>query len=257
MEKQININPSGERIVIENKQGQEPLSTAFNTSNISGSIQNPSLFFEYLRTRKIIFSQSIESDFLHPETWYKCRHYIYEDCILLVDRKQASIELKLSAHSPYPDRVTGRLISNDGLAAFGINKAGHFWGPKDLSRFLKRNKRFITTDVNQVIHNLSNLKFNIQSEVERLDDSRGNKLEHVQTKLQTDLLLSFELLIPLFHGERPERFTVEINIEAETTSKISLWLDSPQLDELIEVRKEKILKREVDVFQGKIPVVYI
>jgi hypothetical protein len=53
------------------------------------------------------------------------------------------------------------------------------------------------------------------------------------------------LQIPIFSGEANETFRVEIGLEA-TDGSIRFWLESTELAELIDERKESIIEEEIE-----------
>lgn len=160
------------------------------------------------------------------------------------------IKLDLDPKDPYADKVTGKLEPNPIIAAFGINTQKKYV-VSDLISFLKMNRSYFKDKETclSMVANLQRFKANVQVQLEKNDDNRGNKKNLVETTVTTDIPMNFTLKFPLFKGGDDFSFQVDICFEARDAG-LTLWLESVELAEFIQETRRKLIDDQVAEFPG-------
>jgi hypothetical protein len=170
---------------------------------------------------------------------------------VLVNRRQSTITLYLDETNPYYTTVSGKLTMNPEFTKFEINNEKKLYSTYELVRLFKMNK-FLFSDSNvaaSVITKLSNLKYKVTTEIERNNDFKGTKTDHIRSILtgkpgEKVIPDNFELHINIFEGEPKQKFMVEIEIDVQD-SELVCWLVSPGALELINDTKNTVIDREL------------
>ena len=172
-------------------------------------------------------------------------------CHVTYSKTDTRIVLTTDENNYYGSRITGSLLLNPELVALGINK-NKIYTPQELSQLLKMSRFFFADSDNcmTIVENLSKAKASATSQIEKEKDSRGNEVDNFSVKIDSNIKLNFNLLMPLFVGYTKHKFDVEICLDVRSRS-ISLWLESVELKELIHSETEKIMNTEIARF-GKI-----
>lgn len=193
-----------------------------------------------------------------PAAYFNARKPILDLNAVRVElsRSSQSITLVINEGTNLIGTIKGQLKTFGYLAEFGVN-AGKTWTPKELAAFLKSKRRFFLhkEEAFSLVTALSNFTANVQKELEKSQDTKGNKTDAIRKVVKTNLPESFTLNIPIFENYQPATFLVELCIE-ERDAGITLWLESPELEELMDQTIDAIFKEEEEKFTG-IPVLFI
>ncbi len=100
----------------------------------------------------------------------------------------------------------------------------------------------------QIVSNLGQFRANVNTEIQRMKDDRGNKKEMIETQIVTGLEMSFNLRMPVFKGSKPLTFRVDLCFEIRD-SAVSVWMESPELAELTQDEVNRVIDEEVKFFQ--------
>lgn len=166
--------------------------------------------------------------------------------IVLVDKKNRSIELQLDPNDKIGTKITGKLKLTDELLQFHINTTKTFTR-EELVKLLRFNSRFFPDKMKfeQLLRAYQTLNVKTAAELNQDSDTRGNKANHfVKTVDSSNIPDEFVLSVPIFEGFDAETFRVEIALDA-TDASVRFWFESVELHELIETRQEEIIKQQL------------
>jgi len=200
-----------------------------------------------------------------PIEYFQSRRKIKEDyfdlskVIVLVKPNQYKVVLMADPTSKFGDVIEGQLFGNPTLVEFHLSDKtqGEFFTPKELAKVFRRNLRFFDNqdEARRMIHELNNLKVQTSGNIDKREDNRGNKTNSFEQSVESNVPVSFTLLMPVFEGEKPVRFQVDIFLEV-TGSSVHCQLDSVQLLEVIDTESERILGESVkDFYDSDVTVV--
>lgn len=197
----------------------------------------------------------VDGDIKDPDN--NVNHVKRETAIIYVNRQEKSITLVTDCRSPYSHSIAGKLELSEELKKFAINPSGTTQTREDLVKLLRFNKRFFSDKAKHAEILSAYQKFNVTTtgglKVE--SDNRGNKDLGYNARVTTELPQSFFLEIPVFKGYPAAKFLVEICLDVSDASA-RFWLESPELEELIEVRAKELLDAEIKQFEKQYTVVY-
>lgn len=149
--------------------------------------------------------------------------------------------------------VQGQLTINPEIAGMKVNTKS-FMNSKELSQHLRFTRyNFANREENvTIVSNLQSFKAKIMAEIEKnFNNQTGDKKELYDLKVLRDgQPLGFHLLMPLYIGQKPVKFYVEIMVEASHQS-VQFWLESPELTDLLKDEAKKIIDEELKFFAGK------
>jgi len=145
-------------------------------------------------------------------------------------------------------KICGNIQDNSELKKFMINTGNQF-EPKDLLKVLKFNRIYFESKEEnaKICIALQNFKAKVATALENANDLRGEKLNHLHSKIEHDLQESFVLDIQIFKGQPKTKFKVDICLELRA-GEVYVLLESVQLKDLEMSTKEDILKKELEIF---------
>jgi hypothetical protein len=148
------------------------------------------------------------------------------------------------------DIITGKLVPSEAIEQFKLN-TGERWMVPNLIELVKRMRPYFASQEAQVelITKLRNWSFGVSKMYEEVSNQDGNARRAVTIKVEGQPPLPFKLCLPIFKGYPKETFEVEFGVDAEG-SGVKLYMDSPQLLDLLLQKKEEYIKEEVDYFTG-------
>jgi hypothetical protein len=229
-----NIGNDTSEVTIIHKDGLD--AKAPNAININGNIDS---VFSWLDKRVLEPSQ-IPSD----------HDIIQNQAHILVNRDKMSITLIVHEIDPFlKGSISGKLVEHPDFEKWQIN-TGEDWDHETLSEFIKMNRScFVSKDAAMKLSTgLKNLKVNVEKELEKENDNRGNyKAIAVQKVKDMSIPDKFALTVPIFKGQDKVHFEVEIYVNPHNY-RISLV--SPEAndavsdvrDNIIDEQKEKIIE---------------
>lgn len=169
--------------------------------------------------------------------------------VLIVDEDAMSITLRLDPEHPFGTEITGQLQFTNYLDSFHVNTGKQFTRP-ELTKLLRFSKELFRDEdkYEELLKAYQVFDFKALIEAAQQDDTRGNKSSSFVKKLTTNLPESFVLRLPIFKGQLPEEFRVEIGIDTtEQTARFNF--ESPELSALIDQRKIEIFEEQLKEFQ--------
>lgn len=149
------------------------------------------------------------------------------------------------------DTITGVLVPSDAIQQFKLN-TGDRWGVQQLIELVKRMRPYFANQEQQValITSLRNWSIGVNKLFEEASHQDGNARRAVTVKVEGSAPAPFKLHLPIYKGYPKETFEVEFGVDAESSAGVKLYMDSPELLDLLLEKKEQYIKEEVDYFTG-------
>lgn len=168
-----------------------------------------------------------------------------ESTHVIFSRKEMFIVLIFDETSVFSGKVQGTLEMNPELAEYKINQQKKY-SIQELKQFLKmRRMHFPDKDLHAIlIANLEKFKAKVTTDIEENKDNRGNSKILREKIVDSTAPFEFILEMPIFIGEQARKFKVEIGIDI-TDGSTQMWLESVELQELIQTDRDKIIDSEI------------
>ena len=166
--------------------------------------------------------------------------------VVTVDKSNFSITLELDPEDFYGTVVTGRLEIEPELIKFSIETTKKFT-QQELIKLLRYGKRWFADPAAHETLLLAYMKLDVKVTADLKNDApdnRGNRSNSFEKKVTSNIPEDFILSIPIFKGQEPKRFRVEIAMDS-TDGSVKFWLESVELAELIQIEAEKILTEQL------------
>lgn len=165
--------------------------------------------------------------------------------IVEVDKDKGTITLFLDPEDAYGPVITAKLEPNPDLEQFFINKNKQF-SQRDLVQLLKFTRLYFEDydKHGSLLKAYQAFSAKTYTDLSGDSDNRGNKNFAFNKKVETGLPATFVMNIPVFKGQEPKRFMVEICLDV-TDAAASFWFESVELKELQDIESEKILAAEL------------
>lgn len=169
-----------------------------------------------------------------------------ENAIVICDFDNLTIQLQTNPNDITSTTVTGRAEFSKEYKEFGINQS-KFYNREQLIKLFRFYRRYFPNKEENanLLGAYQNFTASVNKNIADNSDLRGNRNSQFQKTVRTDLPESFVVEIPVFKGEEPVSFPVEICIE-DNDSGVRFWFESVELDELIQSKKEEMFARELE-----------
>lgn len=231
METKLNITPSGDKLSIYEGQALELKAPA--KIAIKGNIEAVK---EFLNKRSAIngtVAQNLDKS----------------KAVIVVDEDGGTLHLMLDPENEDGTEITGKLEFTEYLRQFHINGQKTFTR-EELVKVLRFSKLlFETPDKHEsLLKAYQTFDFSASIKASQDSDTRGNKANSLTKKIETNLPADFVLRLPIWKGQPPETFRVEICYDT-TDASIRFWFESVELAELIDQRKIEIFSEELKDYQ--------
>lgn len=223
---------NGEEIIIRQGQALPPVEP--QQVKITGDIKTVSSFIEK-RKEPLFSDNSAGLQEINPDR-----------AIVEIDKEAMTITLKLDPEYKYGTVVTAKLEPNPDLVQFAINKNKQF-SQRELVQLLKFSRLYFEDfgKHGDLLKAYQAFTAKTVTDLANDSDSRGNKNFAFNKKVETGLPATFIMNIPIFKGQDPKRFMVEICLDT-TDAAASFWFESIELAELMDLESEKILAAELE-----------
>jgi hypothetical protein len=208
----VNIAPGvdvSKPIIIHVLEGDAPKAINPKGINIIGDIN---AVYDFLKTR---------AELLDKKT-----------AVIIFDEAKGTILLQTDPSSDLQTCVKALLEEFPDLKAFGINQE-KYYGQKELEKFVRMSRLYFPDKEAhmKLVTDLKSFSAKVQSEMKSEADNRGNRNNSFAKQVVSDIAIDFVLTIPLFKGQSPKSFRVEICYDV-TDSTVRFWLESVELAEL-------------------------
>lgn len=233
-------NPQGSFLTILEGKVLEPKAPVKIT--IAGHITAPA---EFLKKRFRTVADSPES----AANGVLLQKVDIRGAVLVVNEDAMTISLLLDPENPYGAEITGKLEFTNYLEGFHINSDKQFLRA-ELTKLLRFSRPLFPDQdkYDELLKAYQTLDIKALIEAKQEDDTRGNKNFSLVKKVTSNLPQGFALRLPIFKGQQPEEFWVDISLDtAEGTAKFNF--ESPILKALIDQRKIEIFEEQLKEFQ--------
>lgn len=210
------------------REGRAPDVKPLKSVKLEGALSAP---FEFL-----IGGRINEQEAIHLE--------IFKDKGILV----------LVIDDTHPDTthvITGKLAEDSFLKDFHINDDSVRVMPRELVKFLRKNRFFFPDkgEFDKLLVSLQHWNITVEKVIEDHNNDRtGNSKFSLEAKVSNiSLLPSFSLEVPIYKGYPKQKFRVEIGVDTSATTA-SLYLYSDELIETQHIFREKIMADELAKF---------
>ena len=176
----------------------------------------------------------------------RLQHIDKDLAVILINEEELSITLHADPNNFFGTIVTGRMQHNADLTGFQINKE-HKFSRESLVKLLTFSRRFFNDAVEweNVLNAVRRLKVSSTSDISQDTDNRGNKEMIFKKSVDSaNIPNSFTLLIPIFKGQIPRKFSVDLCLEV-TDAGVKFYLESVELVELTEQDRKDIINKEL------------
>lgn len=195
-----------------------------------------------VESRNAEYTGNIDSVYnvLHNDALYNV-----QDSMIVVDSASKKIEFYSNiVDSSHGLRITAKMIPNAELDQMKINTEKRFT-LNELKSLIKKSRiLFVDKDLHfKLIDSLSNFKAKVEKDIQDGNDQKGNVNQQYIQKLQLDFDLSFVVSCPIYVGNEPSTFKVEIMVDVRDKS-VEFYLESVELYELSTEIANQALKHE-------------
>lgn len=175
------------------------------------------------------------------------------EAIVKVNKKDRTITLDLTPNNPYSTVITAKLELSDELLSFGIStgSGGKEYTREALVKMLRFSKIYFPDKERheELLNAYMAFKATTQAEINQASDNKGNKAMSFVKDVKTNLPTEFILFLPVFKGERRQRFRVEICYDV-TDGGARFWFESVELAEMMQEQQENIFDEELKACEG-------
>jgi hypothetical protein len=229
---------------------------------IDGDIRSVSSFLAKRKNQSIVgqFSNELTNEFhVDQQANNSCCPGLQrvKPCrsIVIVDKEAGTIQLQLDPENFYGAIVTGKLEESKELGIFQINEAGATFSRESVIQLIRFNKRFFVdhTQHATLLQAFQKFSAKVYTELEKESDTRGNASGLFKKTVNSNIPLAFAFRIPIYKGQPPVTFTVEIGIESDRG--VTFYFESAELAELMEIKKDEIINAELQSCEDY-PIIY-
>lgn len=171
--------------------------------------------------------------------------------IVTFDKKHLSISLDVNPQDYYGPKVSGCMELSDELKVFGINE-NQVFNREALVKLLRFNKRFFTDYMvhDTVLKAFQSLTLTGNTEIKAQNDTRGNKEAAFKKNINSEKIpTSFYLTIPIYKGQPPVKFLVEVCLDSSESSVV-FWFESVELKEIQDTTVDKVFNEQKEFFKN-------
>lgn len=175
----------------------------------------------------------------------------------LVSKTEGKIELVLNEQSVVDKyTIVGKIEVSKKFLNLGINSDKTAYSPEELANKLKLLRAMFVSNIehSNICSTLRNLKAKVNSDIENLNDRKGNVTANFKQTVESNMPDAIKLKLPLLEGEEPIEIEVSILLEANG-SDIKCYLESIDAAELIEEQFEKRVNEEVEKIKDWVTVI--
>jgi hypothetical protein len=171
-----------------------------------------------------------------------------KECHILINRNARSVTLVVNEKDYYQDIISGSLELHPDFEKWQIN-TGETWTPKQLSEFVKMNRScFQSKEIAMKLSKeLQDIKVKVEKEAEKSDNNRGDYRAMIAQKvISSNIPESFKLNVPIFKGQSPREFEVEIYISPDS---FSCSFVSPEVNDIVHAVRDSIIDEQIKAIE--------
>ena len=192
-----------------------------------------------------------------PKEFIKNRlgQFNHLNSIVIVNRDNLSIKLRIDEKNVFGDSVTGKLELSEKFKKFGINN-GKYITAHELADLFKMNRTsFENKDVAmKLVADLQNFRAKVNAEIEKKNDNRANITELTKQTVNSNLPQNFKIKLEIFKGQDSSLVEVEIYIRPDD---LCCTLVSAEANDIIETTRNQIIDAELEEIRTLAPAILI
>lgn len=236
----LNIQAEDGQVEIIHRYGQAPQVQEPKQVSLSGTIEAPSEYFE-----KREKAGKIDTDKAHLE----------------VDQNAGTIALYCNPHHPMGETIRGKITMNPLLRKMRINDfSGNKFNESDFILLIKETRSLFSEqkEAMNLVDKINNLEMEVNKKIDRSDNERGGRKDFYEQTCEDELPAGFNLSTNIFVGsiDETQEHTFYVEIKYHYGSQLHFWLESPEMEDIVDTVMEKTLGEEINKFEEKIPVIY-
>jgi hypothetical protein len=212
-------------------------------------------------TPKAPLNLVFNGDMYAPILFWEKRIAVYRAktnvCHVEIDKENFRVKLVTDENDPWlKNEINGEMQLFADFLSFKINQKSE-WDSFDLAQHCRMNKYLFddASDNAQMVTALMNIKAKVKGEVEKYDSKRGDTKNLVESVVNHNIPNGFILNMEVIKGLGKIKFFVEINVKF-TDSTFHISLISPELKEIIDGYKAKVISEIVERFGSEIAILY-
>lgn len=163
----------------------------------------------------------------------------------VLDPANLSATLFLNSDDPLAPEVRGKMTLDEDLVKFAINADSKGTRKREeMASFLRQN-RFFFPDKDAhaaLVSEVKNFKAKAELDVQQASDQRGNRTNHAERKVQSEVPLNTIIEIPVFKGQQKRRIHLDVCFDF-SENVVVFWLESTELDEIIRQETENTFQK--------------
>jgi hypothetical protein len=202
----------------------------------------------------------IKGDIHSVNAYLSKRGQVYNplNCYVKVDKFNGKMTAIIGENQPFGQTVViGEIKKGKIFSDLGIN-AETSYSTEGLSKKL-RMMRSIFVDKDQhanIVAKLRNLVAQINREIEKQDDLKGNRSNVFRQKVESNIPDSLAIQLPIIEGNEPVKIEVNVILEVGDSGQVVCKLESVDAQELYDETVTKMIETEVGLIDSKIVVIY-
>lgn len=227
MSKELTVVLNGEQKALEIREGQALPLHELKPLALVGTISAPGDFYEIRKEQ-----------------------FPVEKSNVIVDREAGTIQLTgLDQEDVGSIRITGKLEVHPDFKRTGINDEENVRQITELATWIKMNRTFFESKsvAMNLVTILRNFKATVNKAIEDKRDDRANYSVLRQQVVESNIPQSFKMTVPLYVGEKPQTFDVEVVIDPED---FACALISPDAADEMKLRRNDIINEQIRRFEG-------
>ena len=154
-------------------------------------------------------------------------------------------------------KIQGKIEVAKKFTSLGINNDKTGYTPEELANKLKLLRSMFVSNLehSSICSTLRNLKAKVNSDIESLNDRKGNVTQNFKQTVESNMPDAIKLKLPLLEGEEPIEIEVNVILEANG-SDIKCYLESIDAAELIETQFAKRVEQEVEKIKDFVTIIF-
>jgi hypothetical protein len=170
---------------------------------------------------------------------------------VLVNREAGSIALVWGAHIEEQQQISGVVQYAEQYKELALNNHNQTCSPKELATILKRYRYLFSDQAEgmKIIAELLAFRADIKTNIVAESNDRGGKKNVVETSIESNMPISFNMKLQVFKGFEKQKIQVNICFEQAGANSVECWLESIDALEWIEKQRQELFDDQLKEFK--------
>ena len=170
--------------------------------------------------------------------------------VAVVDYSTGEINIATNYRDEYSDAMTSSLLFSNELNKFKIN-SNEAYNQQRFCELIKFNRRFIVENWLDLFTKTKNISVEqVKSITNNIKDNKANYKQSIEVTNKIDYPDTITLDIPVFkNDENKQKIEIDLNLDV-IDNQIKIFLKSPNLEEIYELEKDRILKEFTEKYRS-------